>query len=239
MPIYNCHLCCKIYTNQPQYEEHLKVCTDKTNFDKGKMTLHQVSKMVLELCDKIKILEIEKENDRLRIDKLEACIKRQNRESSTNTTKILNLIQPDMRFAEWIKTIHIRDTYFDTIFNYSLKDGILEITKDAFLKNKCSIPIQAPNNTGNNTIYIFDKDENDICVWKKMTISDFTLFMQAIHKLIKHAYFIESVCPPLGEDITTEKDIDEKYGKDVKVLANLTQNEILEIKQRCFDRLRG
>jgi len=230
MPIYNCHLCCKIYTNNMQYEEHLKICTETSNFEKGKMTLNQVSKMVLELYEKIKILEIEKENDRIRINRLESSIKKRNRESKTDTFKILNLIQPDVRFSEWIKTINIKKEHFDTIFSYSLKDSIIEITKDAFV-NKTLIPIQSPANTGNNTIYIFDKDENNICIWKKMTSNDFTIFINAIHKLIKHRYFIENT--------DTTEDVDIKYEKDVKILGNLLQSDILEIRQRCFDRLRG
>lgn len=229
MPIYNCHLCCKIYTNHTQYEEHIKVCTEKSNFEKGKMTLNQVSRMVLELCEKINILEKERENDKIRIDNLEALVKKYNKQSKSNIIKILNLVQPDIGFLEWVKTINIKEEHFDTIFKYSLKDGLIEIMKDSFI-HKASIPIQALNNTMKNTIYIFDKDESDVCVWKKISNNDFTLFVNTIHKMIKHKYFIATPDP--------NEDIDVKYEKDVKILGNLTQLEILEIRKRCFDRLR-
>ena len=87
MPIYNCHLCCKIYTNHAQYEDHIKVCTEKSNFEKGKMTLNQVSRLVLELSEKINILEQERRNDKIRIDNLETIVKKYNRQSKTNTLK--------------------------------------------------------------------------------------------------------------------------------------------------------
>jgi len=232
MPIYNCHLCCKIYTNHAQYEDHIKVCTEKSNFEKGKMTLNQVSRLVLELSEKINILEQERRNDKIRIDNLETIVKKYNRQSKTNTLKILNLIQPDIGFVEWIKTINIKEEHFDTIFKYSIKDAIIDIMKDAFV-NKASIPIQALANTPINTIYIYDKDECDVYTWKKIANNDFTLFVNAIHKLIKHKYFIGNT------EITEDGgDIETKYEKDVKILGNLTQNEISEIKKRCFDRLR-
>ena len=230
MPIYNCHLCCKIYTNHTQYEEHIKVCTEKSNFEKGKMTLSQVSKMVVELYEKINILERERENDKIRIDNLEAIVKKQNRQSKSNIFKTLNLIHPDIGFSEWIKTINIKDTHFDTIFNFSLKHGIIEIMKDAFANNS-SMPIHALKNTFTCTIYIFDKDESDVCTWKKISNNDFTLFVNMIHKLIKHKYFIGN-----AESV---EDIKVKYEKDVKILGNLTQVDILEIRKRCFDRLRS
>ena len=229
MPIYNCHLCCKIYTNHTQYEDHIKVCTEKSNFEKGKMTLNQVSRLILELSEKVNILEQERVNDKIRINNLEALVKKQNKESKRNIFKTLNLIQPHIGFVEWIKTINIKEEHFDTLFKYSLKDAIIDIMKDAFV-NKTSIPIQALANALKNDIYIYDKDESEIYTWKKIGNNDFPLFVNAIHKLIKHKYFIN--------DAECVEDIETKYEKDVKILGNLTQNEISEIKKRCFDRLR-
>ena len=237
MPIYNCHLCCKIYTNSTQYDEHIKICTEQSNYEKGKMTLNQVSKLVVELYEKVKILEKEREHDKMRIDSLETLVKKYNRQTKTNTIKILNLSQPEIGFIEWLKTITITEEQLDTIFKFSLKDGIIQSMKDAFINKQTPIPIQSLNNTLQNAIFIYDKDESGIYTWKKMSNDDFILFVNAIHKLIKHKYFIEDHSSESNDDI--REDIEIKYEKDVKMLGKLSQIDILEIRKRCFDRLRS
>jgi hypothetical protein len=82
---------------------------EKSNFEKGKMTLNQVSRLILELSEKVNILEQERANDKIRINNLEALVKKQNKESKTNIFKTLNLIQPHIGFVEWIKTINIKE----------------------------------------------------------------------------------------------------------------------------------
>ena len=125
------------------------------------------------------------QNMALRIQKLEklntALTQRANKQD--NPLIILKNIRPDIVFSQWLKKYMLPDVknYIQTVFEYTLFDGIIELFKAVFndVRDQSCIPIQYYSNKQNN-IYIYDISAKGKKAWKIATNTDISTYIKII-----------------------------------------------------------
>lgn len=208
-----CPICSKVFVKESPYQKHLIMC----KFIPPKPSQCEELPSYSELCYLVKQLTLKCNAMEQKIELLETIINTKKKKIGVFEWLNTNIV-PAMNYADWVKTIEVKKSQFDYLFDNNIVETVNHIITTAISADSV-IPMYAFGKT--QTFYVYTSN-----TWLVAEVPSFT-------KLFKHVEtglwkWLNEWKKKHEHEICESQVVSEKYQKTISKLADIsyTPNDI-------------
>lgn len=220
-----CPTCDRAFPNDASYQKHLKLklCKLKPNQEEVEPTKSEMWYIIKEL--------------RLEVSALREQVKLHNVIINTKKKKVgvfewLNTnIKPTLNYADWVKTIQVKKSQFEYLFDNSIVETVYHIVSSAIAENPV-IPFYAFGKT--QTFYVYTSD-----TWLVAEVPSFTKLFKRVETELWR--FLAEWKKKNEVEIIENQMMTEKYQKTVAKLTDIsyTPNDVYnKMKTKIYNSIK-
>ena len=224
----SCPICNKVYERESAYQKHLIRC--KLIPPKPKSNNNEELPSYYEVCYLLKQSLLELSAQRKEIELLKTIIN--TKKKKVGVFEWLNTnIKPTLNYADWVKTIQVKKSQFEYLFDNSIVETVYHIVSSAISANPV-IPFYAFGKT--QTFYVYTSD-----TWLIAEVPSFTkLFKRVETELWK---YLTEWKKKNEVEIVENQMMTEKYQKTVAKLTDIsyTPNDVYnKMKTKIYNSIK-
>jgi hypothetical protein len=224
----SCPICDKAYQRDSAYQKHFKLCKITPHKSSQDEAIPSYSNS--EKCYLIHYLMLENSALKKRVELLEIILN--TKKKKVGVFEWLNTnIKPTLNYADWVKTIQVKKSQFEYLFDNSIVETVYHIVSHAISENSV-IPFYAFGKT--QTFYVYTSD-----TWLVAEVPSFTkLFKRVETELWK---CLTEWKKKNEVEIVENQMMTEKYQKTVAKLTDIsyTPNDVYnKMKTKIYNSIK-